>query len=190
MKKSTSYIIIIIVIAAGLAAYAYWKNPAQAPRDNTSGNQQAQPQAEQTSGSQPASGATSTGAGVGVGGSLNTITTPNPKGGQSVGTFSSGEDQGGEPDIQVVEVDFNGTSFTPASVNIKAGDYVIFTNKSSVNFWPASDPHPTHTDYPGFDAKKSIAPGGDYKFQFLKPGDWGYHDNLNPGITGTVNVSK
>ena len=110
--------------------------------------------------------------------------TPSPQ-----PTFSSGNEVDLGPDVLVVEVDYNGSVFSPPSVNIKVGDYVIFKNKSQKDFWPASNPHPTHADYPEFDAKKPIGPNGKYQFQFQKTGVWGYHDHLNLGATGVVNVS-
>jgi plastocyanin len=105
-------------------------------------------------------------------------------------TFSSGDEVDLGPDVLVVEVDYNGAVFSPAVINIKIGDYVIFKNKSQNDFWPASNPHPTHTDYPEFDAKKPVPPNGKYQFQFQQAGNWGYHDHLNLGATGVVNVSE
>ena len=64
----------------------------------------------------------------------------------------------------------------------------MFKNKSTTDFWPASDPHPTHTGYPGFDSGKAVAANGKFNFQFNKAGTWGYHDHLNPGIKGTIIV--
>ena len=44
-----------------------------------------------------------------------------------------------------------------------------FENESGDDFWPASNVHPTHLLYPGFDAKKPILDGGSYSFTFTKP---------------------
>jgi plastocyanin len=104
------------------------------------------------------------------------------------GQFSSGQENDLGADILVVQVNFDGNSFSPSAAEIKAGDVVIFKNNSSEDFWPASNPHPVHTDYPGFDAKKAVSPGGTYQFKFDNAGTWGYHDHLNPSITGTIKV--
>lgn len=104
--------------------------------------------------------------------------------------FSGGEGEPVAPDIQVWEVSYADGEFAPKVLNIKKGDYVFFKNKSTVDFWPASDPHPTHTNYPGFDAKAPIAPGSKYQFQFTKAGTWGFHDHLNPQAVGTINVAE
>lgn len=91
---------------------------------------------------------------------------------------------------QVYEVTFNGTAYAPATLNIKAGDTVVFKNNSDKSFWPASAPHPQHTNYPEFDAKKSIAPGQSFQFKFIKVGSWGFHDHLTPTAFGKINVTE
>ena len=85
-------------------------------------------------------------------------------------------------------VKFTGTAFEPSTLTIKAGDTVTFENKSGDDFWPASNVHPTHLLYPGFDAKKPILDGGSYSFTFTKTGSWGYHNHLTPDIQGTIVV--
>ena len=85
-------------------------------------------------------------------------------------------------------VKFTGTAFEPSTLTIKAGDTVTFENKSGDDFWPASNVHPTHLLYPGFDAKKPILDGGTYSFTFTKKGSWGYHNHLTPDIQGTIVV--
>lgn len=102
--------------------------------------------------------------------------------------FSGEGDITGESDVMVYEVSFDGKKFSPSTVTVKAGDIVQFKNKSTENFRPASDPHPAHTNYPGFDAQQQLAPGKTFEFKFLKLGSWGYHDHLHPSITGTVVV--
>lgn len=179
MKKSI--IIAVIIVLAGVGVYVYTRNQAQAPTDTAGKGGLSQPSDVQQ-GSNPAPAAASP--------SGQTTTNTNPKGADYTPPTS---DTGGEapaPNIQVVAVDYDGSQFSPSSVNIKVNDWVFFKNKGTGDFWPASNPHPTHTDYPGFDALKPIAPGGEYKFQFTKVGDWGFHDHLNPGAHGTVHVSQ
>lgn len=78
--------------------------------------------------------------------------------------------------------------FSPATLNIKKGDTVAFTNNGTALHWPASAPHPTHTNYPGFDAGRALEPGESWTFQFDKIGTWTYHDHLNPATKGTIVV--
>lgn|SRR3989338_5165687 len=173
MNQKFIPILVIIVVVLGAGYYFYNQNKAVAPAVEDQAGQESLP--AETGGSPATS-------------NESPANEQKPKE-QPKGTFSSGEEPGDNVDIQVLEVVFDGTQFTPSSINIKVNDYVIFRNKSSVEFWPASAPHPTHTDYPEFDAKKAIAPGGKFQFQFQKAGAWKYHDHLNSSVYGVVNVS-
>jgi plastocyanin len=178
-----TYVLVVAAALVVIGIYFYQRSaqPAKAPvvtTDETKNSETTNKESEKLATSSPV-------AEVPV---SKATTTPNPK--TTTGTYSAGEGDAAAPDIQVVEVDYDGTAFTPSTVTIKANDYVLFKNKSTVNFWPASDPHPTHTGYPGFDAGKSIAPGGRYTFQFTKIGSWGYHNHFNPSIRGTVVVTQ
>jgi plastocyanin len=86
------------------------------------------------------------------------------------------------------EVLITSSGFIPSTLTIKVGDTVTFVNKDSKPHWPASDPHPTHTNYPGFDALRPLKTGESYSFTFTKQGAWGYHDHLNPSLRGTIIV--
>lgn len=101
-----------------------------------------------------------------------------------------------------VVITYTDQGFSPASVNIKKGDTVVWKNESAKDMWPASAMHPTHTVYPGsgiqkcntaeqpniFDACGPIAPGGSWSFRFLEVGSWKFHNHLFPTAFGTVNV--
>jgi plastocyanin len=87
-----------------------------------------------------------------------------------------------------VVVHMSDGGFEPKSVEISAGDTVVFENVDQKPHWPASDPHPTHTDYPGFDPKKPVEPGSEWSFAFDKPGDWTYHDHQAPYLKGEIVV--
>jgi len=87
-------------------------------------------------------------------------------------------------------VSYTANGFEPQTITIKAGQSVTWTNKDSDEVWVASNPHPTHTDYPGFDELKSMSNGETYSFTFTKVGQWGYHNHLNPGQHGTVIVTQ
>lgn len=78
--------------------------------------------------------------------------------------------------------------FAPAIVTVDTGTTVVFANESREPSWPASNPHPIHSDYPEFDARRAIAPGGSYEFTFTRVGTWKYHDHLNPSLGGTIIV--
>ncbi len=80
--------------------------------------------------------------------------------------------------------------FTPPSLEVPTGTTVYFRNDGVRNHWPASAVHPTHQEYPGFDAFRSIPPGDHYRFTFDRPGTWRFHDHLNPAKTGAVTVTE
>ncbi len=87
-------------------------------------------------------------------------------------------DQEGLEDQTVVRID--GSGYHPASVSVKKGKAVLWVNEDvAASHWPASDPHPTHTDYPTFDPKSEITPGNIWTFVFEKTGTWHYHDHLH-----------
>ena len=85
-------------------------------------------------------------------------------------------------------VRYDGVAFNPKQSVVESGTTIMFVNESNVDMWVASNPHPTHTDYSGFDALQAIKPGRSYSFKFTKIGTWGYHNHLDPSQTGTVMV--
>lgn len=115
--------------------------------------------------------------------------TPVKGGSEGVGTQPAPITDQVMPGGVSIEVTAGGT-FSPATAVIKAGEAVTWTNHSATPVWIASNPHPTHTDYPGFDSKSAIPAGGTYSFTFTKIGSWGYHNHLNPTVMGTVIVQN
>lgn len=79
--------------------------------------------------------------------------------------------------------------FITATITIKKGATITWTNKDSVNHMVASNPHPVHTDLPGFESQ-ILAPGESYSFTFDKVGTFGYHCHLHPSMRGTVIVTE
>lgn len=92
------------------------------------------------------------------------------------------------PVAEQATVEINDTGFMPATVRVKAGTTVTFVNNGQALHWPASAPHPAHTDLPEFNAKKGLATGEEYAMMFDKVGTWRFHDHLNPTMTGSVVV--
>jgi plastocyanin len=78
--------------------------------------------------------------------------------------------------------------FEPRSLEVKAGETVVFENVDDEGHWPASDNHPTHEEYSAFDPKKPIQPNTEWSFAFDKPGRWEYHDHMNPYMMGEIVV--
>jgi plastocyanin len=78
------------------------------------------------------------------------------------------------------QVVIKGFAFDPASITIKAGESVTWTNQDS----------PTHTitaDNGEFDSG-NIASGATYSFTFAKAGTYPYHCTIHPSMKGTVVV--
>lgn len=78
--------------------------------------------------------------------------------------------------------------FVPDEVEISLGGTVHFRNESSRQMWIASNPHPTHTDYPELNSQRGLANGETYSFAFARAGKWGFHNHLQPSDDGEVEV--
>lgn len=105
-------------------------------------------------------------------------------------TPSTSNDQAGS-DTSATQVaatiTFTGSGFTPSVTTVKTGDTVQVVNNSSQTLDFDSDPHPVHTDEPELNVG-TIEPGKSKTFTVTHPGHWGFHDHLNPGLTGTLDV--
>ncbi len=78
--------------------------------------------------------------------------------------------------------------FVPFGIKITKGEPVRFINKTDKPFWPASDPHPQHTNIAGFDSSKAVLPKMFYEYTFSETGSFRYHNHLNPSQRGVVKV--
>lgn len=89
-----------------------------------------------------------------------------------------------------ISVEYTDKGFVPSNITVKAGTKVTFVNKTNKGMWVASNPHPLHTDLPGFDALSSADNGGSYSYTFTKVGNWKYHNHLSPSDSGVITVEK
>lgn len=80
--------------------------------------------------------------------------------------------------------------FSPSELTINKGQTVSFDNQDQVDHWPASNPHPTHINYPEFDPQRSLKPGQSWSFKFERVGVFKYHDHLNPHLGGVVLIKE
>ncbi|MCH7529715.1 hypothetical protein IIB50_01205 [Patescibacteria group bacterium] len=94
-----------------------------------------------------------------------------------------------EPKEYIIEI-YSFTDWRPASLTIYEGDTVTFINLDNTLHWPGSDPHPTHSSLPLFDALGGISERQSYSHTFTIPGAYGHHDHLpeNPPTLGTITV--
>lgn len=85
-------------------------------------------------------------------------------------------------------ITYTDSGFSPSSLAIKNGQTVTFKNESTGDMWVASAPHPAHTDYPEFDAKKAYKNSESYSFTFTKVGTWKFHNHTKPSNFGSITV--
>ena len=91
---------------------------------------------------------------------------------------------------KIAVVAYEDGRFTPARVEIDPGGQVVFVNHSGDDFWPASNDHPTHEVYDGFDSRKPVSDGELWAFSFDEPGEWEYHNHLTPDQGAVVVVGS
>lgn len=92
------------------------------------------------------------------------------------------------PAVAAATITMGEEDYEPSEVTMQAGDTVTFVNAASTDRWPASDIHPTHGIYPGFDPKRPVPPSESWSFTFERRGRWRWHDHLRPSITGRITV--
>lgn len=81
------------------------------------------------------------------------------------------------------------TGFVPATIKIKKGQQVTWTNTDTKDHQVSADPHPSHSSLPNLSETSKILPQESMSFTFEKTGTYGYHDELNPlTLKGTVIV--
>lgn len=86
------------------------------------------------------------------------------------------------------EIILSDRGFAPKVVFIRQGAVVAFHTSRGKYYWPASDPHPIHSDYGEFDAGRALHAGESWKFGFNRVGVWRYHDHLAPQFSGVIVV--
>lgn len=77
--------------------------------------------------------------------------------------------------------------FSPATLTVKVGTKVTWSNQGGVDATVNSSPHPAHTDYPPLNLG-SLPNGGTVSLTFDKPGTYKYHNHLKPSQFGTIVV--
>ncbi len=89
--------------------------------------------------------------------------------------------------IEGKEVTVTNTGFELQTITIKAGQRVVWTNKSGASVTVNSDSHPTHLLWPFLNLGQFVD-GSSVSVVFEKAGKYTYHNHLNPSQTGTVIV--
>lgn len=84
---------------------------------------------------------------------------------------------------QATEVEIEDMAFMPASVTVKKGATVKWTNKDEVS-------HTVTSDSGNELSSDNINSGGTYSHTFNTAGTFKYHCALHPNMTGTVTVTE
>jgi plastocyanin len=78
--------------------------------------------------------------------------------------------------------------FIPSKIIVNVGDTVLFKTDEDTEYWPASNAHPSHGQYPAFDPKRALSPDETWSMTFDTPGVWGFHDHLDSLMKGQIIV--
>ncbi len=98
---------------------------------------------------------------------------------------SGATDMRGQSEVSIVLTD---SGFRPERVIVSVGTTITFTTTRDKQFWPGSNPHPSHTLYPELDSKDAIPANESWVFFAEKTGVWGYHDHIRSYFTGVIIV--
>lgn len=103
---------------------------------------------------------------------------------QTTSNSSQQQAPAGKPAAQNA-VTISNFAFHPATITVKAGTTVTWTNKDSTA-------HTVTADTPSADAPASgdINQGASYSFTFKKAGTYAYHCTMHPYMKGTVVVTE
>ncbi len=87
----------------------------------------------------------------------------------------------------IVRVTLGKTGFTPVSITIRRGEYVMWINQSGEKASVNSDPYPKNNLYKFLNLGE-FPNGFSVQTVFQNKGKYGYHNQLNPAQKGTVTV--
>lgn len=79
---------------------------------------------------------------------------------------------------------YSSFGFSPATITIKAGSTVVWTNNTAAPHTVTSDANAPAA----FNSGMLSANGGTFKFTFTKPGTYTYHCSIHPYMMGTITV--
>jgi plastocyanin len=90
------------------------------------------------------------------------------------------------------QVSITGTSFIPATITVKVGQAVTWTNTDNAAHTVASDPYPSDNTLAALNSGQNLTAANDhYTYVFRTAGTYTYHDDRNPYVLeGTVIVTQ
>lgn len=111
--------------------------------------------------------------------------------GSQTGTTQTQQQQQATPAASAATITFSDTGVSPATVTIKSGESLTWTNNGTKTVQVGSANHPTHTlnqELTSGQFVTDLAPGASATVTLTKVGTWGYHDHLDPSVKGKVVV--
>jgi plastocyanin len=90
---------------------------------------------------------------------------------------------------QTAKVSITSSGFNPATIEVKAGSQVTWTNTDNTAHQVSADPHPLHNSITGFNSNQVLNSKDSFSFIFEKAGTYHVHDEMHPlDLRGTVIV--
>jgi plastocyanin len=114
----------------------------------------------------------------------NSSTTPQTTGSTTQNTQHNSQSSNKSTSTPVNNVAIDNFAFSPASITVKKGTTVTWTNKDS-----AAHTVTENDDQKGPDSG-DLAQGKTYSFTFDTVGTFKYHCTIHPDMTGTVTVTE
>jgi plastocyanin len=102
---------------------------------------------------------------------------------ESTSTDQSANSSTNEVAAATDKVSIENFNFTPAKITVKMGTKVTWTNNDSVA-------HTVTADSGTGPKSDNISPGGTYSYTFDSVGNFAYHCNIHPDMTGSVTVTQ
>lgn len=103
--------------------------------------------------------------------------------GRTAEKSESGTTTGNSQAVATSMVRIDNFAFSPATITVKQGTTVTWTNKDNA-------PHTVTVDSGAGPASDTLQKGDTYTFTFKQAGTFAYHCNFHSGMTGTVIVSE
>ena len=98
------------------------------------------------------------------------------------------------PQVDGHDVSITSAGVSPASVEIRVGERVVFSNDDTVDHQMSSDDHPLHLRCPEINQVGFLRPGETRETEnFVEAETCGFHDHLdatNSALNGTITVTQ
>lgn len=94
-----------------------------------------------------------------------------------------------QPEGPAAQVTITANGFEPATLVVKKGTKIIWTNSDQAMHQIYANPHPTGESLPGLKSE-ILNSTQTYEYTADTVGTYGYHDQLNPTTNGTLDVQN